>query len=58
MQCQKQAQQSKNFFVVLEIQQNPVGSDSVGSEPHWEAILNLQKKFEISDFTRFLNNFT
>ena len=53
MQCQKQAQQSKNFFVVLEIQQNPVGSDSVGSEPHWEAILNLQKKFEISDFTQF-----
>ena len=40
------------------VQQNPVGSDPVGSEPHWEAILNFKKKFEISDFTRFLSDFT
>ena len=26
------------------IQQNLVGSDPVGSEPHWEAILNFQKE--------------
>ena len=27
----------------LNIQQNLVGCDPVGSEPHWEAILNFQK---------------
>ena len=26
------------------VQQNPMGSDPVGSEPHWEAILNFQKE--------------
>ena len=30
----------------------------MGSEPHWEAILNFQKKFDTSDFTRFLSDFT
>ena len=34
----------------IAIQQNLVGSDPVVSEPRWEAILNFQKKFEISDF--------
>ena len=41
-----------------ELQQNLMGSDPVGSKPRWEAILNFQKKFEISDFTRFLSDFT
>ena len=46
------------LLIKLKVQQNPVGSDPVESKPPWEVILNSKKKFEISDFTRFLSDFT
>ena len=43
-----------------QIQQNPVGSDPVGSQPHWEVILKFQKdiwdKWFYSIFYMILHN--
>ena len=34
---------AKENYLTNAIQQNPVGSDPMGSKPHWEVILKFQK---------------